>query len=165
MIQANIQKARMEFCHATYGEAGLALLEEKQPHLVLLDLMLPDMTGYDVCARIRRHSNVPVIMVTARTETGDQLRGLQCGADDYVIKPFDPTVLLARIASHLRRNHRYNAVENEVEKQEWAKCQACGYMGPQEKFEELDDRFQLRCTCPHCKTPVRELEAVQVKVN
>jgi DNA-binding response OmpR family regulator len=104
-------------------------------------------------------------MVTARTETGDQLRGLKCGADDYVTKPFDPTVLLARIASHLRRNHRYNVVENEVEKQDGAKCQACGYMGPQEKFEELDDRFQLRCTCPHCKTPVRELEAVQVKVN
>jgi DNA-binding response OmpR family regulator len=57
LIQANVQKARMEFCHATYGEAGLALLEEKQPHLVLLDLMLPDMNGYDVCARIRQHSN------------------------------------------------------------------------------------------------------------
>jgi DNA-binding response OmpR family regulator len=164
MIRANIDKARMQYRHAINGRSGLVALEEQQPHLVLLDLMLPDMNGYEICSRIRQISNVPIIMVTARTENNDQMRGLQCGADDYITKPFDPSLLMARIASQLRRAHRYNIAE-ENESQDWAKCQACGYMGPPEKFEEIDDRFQLKHKCPHCGVAARDASAFRILVS
>jgi two-component system phosphate regulon response regulator PhoB len=87
---------------APTGEAALAALEGKVD-LVTLDLMLPDMDGLDICRQVRATSNVPIIMLTARGEEEDRIRGLETGADDYLTKPFSPKELVARAAAVLRR--------------------------------------------------------------
>ena len=84
------------------GPAALPALRESAPDLVLLDLMLPGMNGIDVCRAIRAESGVPVVMLTAKTDTVDVVLGLESGADDYVVKPFKPKELVARIRARLR---------------------------------------------------------------
>ena len=74
--------------------------------LILLDLMLPNYSGYDICREIRGKIDVPILMVTARTESADKIKGLGLGADDYIAKPFDPAELVARVKSHLKRYQR-----------------------------------------------------------
>lgn len=85
------------------GPAGLAALNECAPDLVILDIMLPGMNGFEVCRALRQRSQVPVIMLTARGEVMDRVAGLELGADDYLPKPFEPRELVARIQSVLRR--------------------------------------------------------------
>lgn len=85
------------------GPSGLAAVEREHPDLVLLDVMIPGLDGFEVCRRIRRTSLVPVIMLTARSSTIDIVVGLESGADDYVTKPYEPPELVARIRSVLRR--------------------------------------------------------------
>jgi DNA-binding response OmpR family regulator len=85
------------------GEAGLDLAETQRPDLVILDLMLPKLDGWEVCRRIREKFGVPVIMLTARGEEIDRVAGLTLGADDYVVKPFSPRELMARVKAVLRR--------------------------------------------------------------
>ena len=85
------------------GAAALSLFEDTHPCLVILDLMLPDIGGEEVCRRIRARSRVPVIMLTAKVEDADALRGFSLGADDYVTKPFSPRQLMARVEAVLRR--------------------------------------------------------------
>ncbi|MGQ0601457.1 MAG: response regulator transcription factor [Anaerolineales bacterium] len=85
------------------GPQGLALARKDKPDLVVLDLMLPGMDGLDVCRELRRESNVPIIMLTARVEESDKLVGLELGADDYLTKPFSPRELVARVRAVLRR--------------------------------------------------------------
>ncbi len=85
------------------GREALARFRQERPDLVVLDLMLPEIDGLEVCRRIRRDSGVPIIMLTARAEEIDELIGLELGADDYVTKPFSPRTLLARVRSVLRR--------------------------------------------------------------
>lgn len=84
------------------GPEAIDLLQAVSPDLILLDVMLPGMDGLDVCARIRQTSGVPIIMLTARGDTPDVVRGLESGADDYVVKPFNPKELVARIRTRLR---------------------------------------------------------------
>lgn len=91
---------------AADGEAGLALAQRHRPALVILDLMLPRMDGWEVCRRLRRDSEVPVIMLTARGDEVDRVAGLTLGADDYVVKPFSPRELVARVRAVLRRAPR-----------------------------------------------------------
>jgi DNA-binding response OmpR family regulator len=90
---------------APTGGDGLRLFEAEQPDLVLLDLRLPDMSGFDVCRALRARSIVPIIMITAQTDTHDMVAGLEAGADDYVTKPVVPKELAARIRALLRRVH------------------------------------------------------------
>ncbi|NUS72246.1 MAG: response regulator transcription factor [Corynebacteriales bacterium] len=85
------------------GERALAAFKETRPDVVLLDLMLPGMNGIDVCRVIRKESGVPIIMLTAKSDTVDVVLGLESGADDYVIKPFKPKELVARVRARLRR--------------------------------------------------------------
>lgn len=85
------------------GEAGLALARTHRPDLVILDLMIPKVDGWEVCRRLRQTSEVPVIMLTARGEEIDRVAGLTLGADDYVVKPFSPRELVARVKAVLRR--------------------------------------------------------------
>ena len=88
---------------AVDGPTGVTTVATQQPALVVLDLMLPGMSGYDVCRAIRRESNVPILMLTARDEDIDKILGLELGADDYLTKPFNPRELVARIKAILRR--------------------------------------------------------------
>jgi DNA-binding response OmpR family regulator len=88
---------------AADGETGLAAARRQEPALVLLDLMLPRMDGWEVCRRLRQFSDIPVIMLTARGEEIDRVSGLTLGADDYIVKPFSPRELVARVRAVLRR--------------------------------------------------------------
>ncbi|MBC8334698.1 MAG: response regulator transcription factor [Anaerolineales bacterium] len=85
------------------GDSGLAMARREKPDLLVLDLMLPGMDGLDVCRAIRRESDLPIIMLTARAEETDRLIGLELGADDYISKPFSPRELVARVRALLRR--------------------------------------------------------------
>ncbi len=84
------------------GSGAIAAFRESKPDLVLLDLMLPGIDGIEVCARIREESGVPIIMLTAKSDTADVVKGLESGADDYVVKPFNPKELVARVRTRLR---------------------------------------------------------------
>ena len=91
--------------YAVEGRQGVELVESEQPDVVLLDLMLPDVDGIDVCRHLRQSSSVPIIMVTARTEEAERVAGLELGADDYITKPFSLNELVARTRSVLRRTY------------------------------------------------------------
>ena len=103
MVRAYLAQAGFVVAVAEDATRGMAQLERSSWDLVLLDLMLPDGDGLDVCRRIRAQSGVPVIMVTARGDITDRIVGLEMGADDYLAKPFEPRELLARIRAVLRR--------------------------------------------------------------
>ncbi len=92
-----------EVIAAKNGDEALALIEEASPDLILLDIMLPDRDGFQVCQEVRRSSDIPIIMVSARDSEIDKVRGLEMGADDYVTKPFSHLELLARVRAVLRR--------------------------------------------------------------
>lgn len=91
---------------ASAGRAALALIESEQPDLIVLDVMLPEVDGYSILTELRRRADVPVILLTARTEETDRVLGLELGADDYVVKPFSPRELAARVRTVLRRTGR-----------------------------------------------------------
>ncbi len=92
---------------APNGKQGAALARHEKPNAVLLDLMLPDVNGYQVCEEIRRHDSfVPIIMLTAKSQEADKIRGLDAGADDYITKPFSPGELVARLRAIFRRASR-----------------------------------------------------------
>ena len=93
-------------------------LKENPYDLLLLDLMLPGCSGYDICRKIRDEIDIPILMVTARTEGTDVIRGLGLGADDYITKPFDPSQLVARVRSHLKRYERLTSKYKEPSNQE-----------------------------------------------
>lgn len=86
------------------GEAALSAFREYQPHLVLLDIMLPGMDGYEVCSEIRKTSQIPIIMLSAKGDVFDKVLGLKLGADDYILKPFDSNEMVARVRAVLRRS-------------------------------------------------------------
>lgn len=100
---------------AMTGKEGLEFIGNTEFDAVLLDLMLPEMDGICVCREIRKESNVPIIMVTAKKEDADKIRGLAVGADDYVLKPFSPTELVARVRAHINIHER---IKKEYEQEE-----------------------------------------------
>lgn len=106
LIKYNLEQEGYEVLVEMDGENGLITALEEQPDLILLDWMLPNLSGIEICRRIRRDKstkNIPVIMLTARSEESDRIRGLDIGADDYVTKPFSPKELVARIKAMFRR--------------------------------------------------------------
>ena len=114
LIRYNLEKEGFRVSAANDGEEGLALLKEGRPDLLVLDWMLPHVSGIEICRQIRRKTelrDLPVIMLTARGEEADRIRGLEVGADDYVIKPFSPSELVARIRAVLRRTRPSGADE------------------------------------------------------
>jgi DNA-binding response OmpR family regulator len=115
MVSEYLGQSGFVVSHASDGQSGLTAMQEAQPDLVILDLMLPDMDGLDVCRRIRALpgalAQVPVLMLTAKGDPMDRIIGLEIGADDYLPKPFEPRELLARIRAVLRRRGESPAVE------------------------------------------------------
>ncbi len=103
LLAYNLRKAHYDVSIAADGREALRLAREEAPDLIVLDLMLPEVDGLDVCRELRRTSRVPIIMLTARGEEVDRVVGLELGADDYVVKPFSVRELLARIKAVLRR--------------------------------------------------------------
>lgn len=103
VLRSYLEQAGFNVLSAGRGDTGLSTWEHKRPDLVILDLNLPGMDGLDVAREIRRKTQTPIIMLTARVEEADQLIGLELGADDYITKPFSPRVVVARVRALLRR--------------------------------------------------------------
>ena len=103
LLHDYLQQAGFVVLEATDGPTAIATARQEKPDMILLDLGLPGMDGLDVARRLRSNSSVPIIMVTARSEETDRVVGLELGADDYIIKPFSPKELIARIRAVLRR--------------------------------------------------------------
>jgi len=104
IVRAYLEREGYRVAAAYDGKAALAAVEKEKPDLVILDLMLPEVSGWDVCRTLRASSSIPIIMLTARDDVTDKVVGLELGADDYVTKPFDPKELVARVKSVLRRS-------------------------------------------------------------
>ena len=114
IIRFNLQREGYNTLEAYGGEAGLAAAEQNNPDLVLLDVMMPKMSGFEVCKALRKNgSNVPVIILTAREEEEDKILGLEIGADDYITKPFSMRELLARVKANIRRTAMLSPVQEE----------------------------------------------------
>lgn len=108
LLEDALEDEGYECISAQTGQDGLAKERTQSPHLVVLDLMLPDIDGYDVCRQIRQRSTVPIIVVTGRDELIDRVVGLEVGADDYVVKPLRAKEFVARVRAHLRRMAEYS---------------------------------------------------------
>lgn len=106
LLRIYLRKEGYQVTEASSGREGLDLLVQEPYDLVVLDIMMPDMDGWQVCATIREVSAVPVLMLTARSDTRDKVSGLKLGADDYVTKPFEPEELLARVEALIRRSRQ-----------------------------------------------------------
>lgn len=104
IVKIYLERDGFSVYEASTGLEGLEVFQEVEPDLVILDLMLPELSGEEVCSAIRSKWETPIIMLTAKTSEGDRIRGLQSGADDYVTKPFSPKELVARVNAVLRRN-------------------------------------------------------------
>jgi DNA-binding response OmpR family regulator len=103
LMEANLITEGFQVVKANNGQEAVDAVVEKHPDLVLLDVMMPGLDGFGALERVREFSNVPIIMVTARGSEGDRVRGLDLGADDYIVKPFSATELLARVRAVMRR--------------------------------------------------------------
>ncbi len=106
LIRLYLEKEGYEVLTVYNGRSGLDAFGESAPHIVILDIMLPGIDGWQVCREIRKVSNIPIIMLTAKGETFDKVLGLELGADDYMVKPFEPKELVARVKAVLRRYER-----------------------------------------------------------
>lgn len=113
MLAYNLKKEGYDVVTAEDGEVALEKFESEKPDLLLLDIMMPKMDGYEVCRKIREKSNVPIIMLTARADEVDKVVGLEMGADDYVTKPFGNRELIARVKANLRRSDIAPVTNNE----------------------------------------------------
>lgn len=105
LLKVNLEKEGYAVITAGNGEDALEIISNRMPDLVVLDIMMPKLDGINTCERIRQFSSVPIIMLTARGEEQDRVLGLNAGADDYVVKPFSATELVARVRAVLRRAH------------------------------------------------------------
>ncbi|WP_281883768.1 response regulator transcription factor [Paenibacillus sp. YYML68] len=103
LLKLYLEAQGFQVVEAGTGEEGLTHFRKEQPDLVLLDIVLPDMDGYTLCRHIRSDSKVPIVFISCNTASGDIVRGLELGGDDYIEKPFDPAVVVARVHANLRR--------------------------------------------------------------
>lgn len=134
------------------GASVLSELEKESYDLLLLDLMLPEVNGYDICRTIRDKIDIPILMVTARGEAADIIRGLGLGADDYITKPFDPSQLVARVRSHIKRYKRLTSGnKGVVEKKDDSKIEVRGLTLEKDTWRLWKDGQEI-------KLPRREFE-------
>jgi len=113
MISYNLKKEGFDVLGVHDGKAGLEIVSAQEPHLVLLDIMMPGIDGFEVCRKIREFSQVPIIMLTARAEELDKVLGLSIGADDYVTKPFGVRELMARVKANIRKREISQTLEGK----------------------------------------------------
>lgn len=114
LIRLYLEKEGCEVQTVYNGKSGLEAFVDSAPGIVILDIMLPGMDGWQVCREIRKISNIPIIILTAKGETFDKVLGLELGADDYIVKPFEPKELVARVKAVLRRYERSDFDDREV---------------------------------------------------
>jgi DNA-binding response OmpR family regulator len=112
LLKVNLEKEGYDVITASDGEEALDIISNKRPDLVILDLLMPRLDGFTTCERIRQFSNMPIIILTAKGDEQDRVSGLNIGADDYVVKPFSATELVARVRAVLRRAETTEQVAN-----------------------------------------------------
>ncbi|MBV9866657.1 MAG: response regulator transcription factor [Abitibacteriaceae bacterium] len=162
LVLANLNRAGLECRYAQDGVVGLKAFQEADPHLILTDIQMPNLDGKQLCAKVRETSTIPIIMMTAADSEETQMQGFKLGADDYIPKPFNPKLLVARVVANLRRVYRYDFTAEVEEKKEkvtnpdsipsgWAACNICGYMGPRAKFQNLNNLGSIYSQCPRCQ--------------
>ncbi len=147
LLRLYLEKDGFAVTIANDGEEVLQKFNIKEPDLILLDVMMPRLDGWQVCREIRKKSNCPIIMITAKGETFDKVLGLELGADDYVTKPFDPKEIIARIKAVLRRTHQ--------------SAEAIAAQVKEVSFEKLNvnmTRYELKVDGKVIDTPPKELE-------
>lgn len=105
ILGAYLEKSGYQIKTAFDGKSALEIVEKENPDFVILDLMLPDISGEEICQTLRRTRNIPIIMLTAKAEESEMIQGLKYGADDYIVKPFSPKNVVARVEAVLRRYH------------------------------------------------------------
>ncbi len=113
IVSLYLRRAGYQVLTASDGQSALDLLKKQLPDLVILDLMLPKVSGLEITQQLRLKGETPIIMLTARREESDRIAGLEMGADDYVIKPFSPQELVSRVRAVLRRSHRSAEIESD----------------------------------------------------
>ena len=115
LLKIYLEKEGCNVVLAGDGEEALAKFEAEEPDIILLDVMMPRLDGWQVCRELRKKSDCPIIMITAKGETFDKVLGLELGADDYVVKPFEPKEIVARVKAVLRRTGKANAENDKKE--------------------------------------------------
>ncbi len=146
LLQMYLEKEGYEVKTANDGVAGVSAFRMYEPDLVLLDIMLPKKDGWQICREIREHSSKPIIMISAKGETIDKVLGLELGADDYIVKPFDMKEVFARIKAVLRRYAKQDSSDGELI-----------------KFENLEislQKYELKVRGKVVDLPPKELELI-----
>ena len=115
LLQAYFKRFGINLIAALESESGMRMLHREDPDLLLLDVMLPGKDGFEICREVRKTSNIPIVMLTARGDVIDRVSGLELGADDYIPKPFEPRELVARVQAILRRAESAGAVGGVLE--------------------------------------------------
>ena len=149
LLRLYLQKDGFEVSHAADGGKAVEMAKEIQPDLVLLDIMLPVMDGWQVCRELRKTMKMPIIMLTAKGETFDKVLGLELGADDYVVKPFDAKEVVARVKAVLRRTQGKNGNAEESKK-----------VVTYDKLEINIANYELKVNGVQIDTPPKELELI-----
>ena len=145
LLRLYLEKEGYAVTLANDGEEALAKFQAETPDILLLDVMMPKLDGWQVCREIRKKSEVPIIMVTAKGETFDKVLGLELGADDYVVKPFDAKEIVARIKAVMRRTGK-NSAENNVKEVSY------------DKLVVNMTKYELKVDGKVVDTPPKELE-------
>jgi DNA-binding response OmpR family regulator len=173
LVMSNLSKANLNCRLAADGVDGMVEFKNFNPHLVLSDIMMPGMDGRQLCSTIRSISMVPIILMTAADTSEAELAAFKAGADDYIPKPFDPTLLMTRVIATMRRVYRYDsqahaqssAPPTPVSAPAAAQsvsapgastvqiitCKSCGYKGTHDAFRRENSRGQRYVMCPHCQ--------------
>lgn len=112
LLSIYLENENFKTIKAENAKEAIKIIDEKEIELVLLDIMMPQIDGIEACMRIRKDKNMPIIMISAKSEDMDKIHGLTAGADDYITKPFNPLELIARVKSQLRRYQKYNTGSN-----------------------------------------------------
>ena len=146
LLRLYLEKEQYTVVIANDGNEAIAKFNSENPALILLDIMMPGLDGWQVCREIRKKSNVPIIMITAKGETFDKVLGLELGADDYVVKPFDAKEIVARIKAVIRRVSSGTQAENAVREVSY------------DKLVVNMTRYELKVDGKVVDTPPKELE-------
>lgn len=122
LVSMVLKREGYEVAEASDGKSGLAMAEKNNPDLIILDLMLPDISGHDICKKVSSNSNIPIIMLTAKNDIVDKVLGMELGADDYITKPFDNRELLVRVRALLRRTQNKETSSDTIKTGELTIC-------------------------------------------
>lgn len=167
-LHAYLTHAKLDCRFASDAATGWLAFEQVKPHIALLSLGLPNLGGIVLCPKIRAQSAIPVVTISIRKRKEDHLHALKLGADDFIVRPVDDDLLLARISTLLRRVYEYDATTGQAEPQlipeavatpqlqstiprDWITCDSCEYMGPSRRFDRLNTRGERAMLCPHCE--------------